>query len=227
MIPKLFFILLFISTLAFGQTRQEVKEQYLHAKDPETIKKNLPENGCRIYKSYDDYLQNKFIVGERIEPNSYEMIMGSKTIKVTQDGKIVKKKISDYNGKFISDEQGMCMRVDDGFLYIIVLQGPYCYYFRDDAASVSKSADGSFYIARKDADHLPMPYYSQTLSGEIISKPDKVLDELLEKYGLTDAYKSDKPKREMKDSVDDYNNKVQNRDIKYFAIINEKISGKQ
>ncbi|MEM0576887.1 hypothetical protein WFZ86_10290 [Flavobacterium sp. N6] len=43
----------------------------------------------------------------------------------------------------------------------------------------------------------------------------------LKEKGLLEAYKNDKPKREFKDSVNDYFNKLLNRNVKYVKLLNE------
>jgi hypothetical protein len=171
-------------------------------------------------------VSNKYVEDMRMEPGSYTMIMGSRDIKIDKKGKVEKVNLKDLSDYFISDQNGMCMRVYDADLFIVVIEGPYCYYFRDADANVHKSDDGTFSISRTDPEKLPMTFYSETIKGPIEKNADKKLEDLLKQYNLEDQYKKEKPKREMKDSVDEYNSKEKNRDIKYYIMINDIIAKK-
>jgi hypothetical protein len=86
-----------------------------------------------------------------------------------------------------------------------MVEGPLCYYaLRVDNAS---------------------RYYSETITGEMKKFKEKTFKKMLDQHGLGKKFEKDKPKREMKDTVNGYFNKQISWHIKYFHLLNEKLKG--
>ena len=115
------------------------------------------------------------------------------------------------------------MRVFDGDIYYVLVDGKICHYVKRSEGQVGYSGPGTLIITRYSPDDkLPGDYFSETINGEIKKLKGKDLDKLLEQYGLKDQYDADKVKREAKDSVDGYNSKGITKTSKYIKLINAK-----
>ena len=76
----------------------------------------------------------------------------------------------------------------------------------------------SFYALYFDNKFL---YFSDGVSGSLEKFKEKDLEERLEKKGLLEAFKKDKPKRELADDVNGYFNKEIDWYLKYIEILNK------
>ncbi len=156
----------------------------------------------RFYKSYQDYLDSKPIKGVRLMDGSMSstLFSGSKVKLIDDNGNVTKEgtvpsDIFTYNGYLI--------RVIDKTPYIVLVVGKLCYY--------------SEYAEQQKR------YYAEGWDGKLEFFKEGKFEDYLEKYGLLEAYKKDRPKREFKDDVNGYFNKVLNWQIDYFRILNKKM----
>lgn len=178
----------------------------------------------RFYNSPEDYKNNKPLEGVKIIEGSWRMVMGSESLEIEKDGKKERVKTKDLPSKWYTEDNGMLMRIDDGNVYFVVIEGPLCYYIRRVESRVSYDGPGKFYFSRLSReDHAARDYYSEGITGEIKKLKDSDLEGYLEKYNFTEEYKADKPKREKKDDVDDFITKGKNRIAKYILLVNEKM----
>lgn len=95
------------------------------------------------------------------------------------------------------------MRLIDNKPYIVLVAGKMCYY--------------SLYLEQQDR------YYAEGWNGKLMKFKENDFEEYLAKYNLLEDYKADKPKREFKDDVNGYFNKIVSWQIKYFNLLNEKM----
>lgn len=192
------FFALVWATFCFGQTNK------------------LKEN--KVYATVEDYKESKPVEGvlvNNVDKGGVELLKG---------GIKEKFKASKFPYTYFTKDNGMLMRVFDGDIYYVLIEGALCYYIKIKEGQVSYSGPGTFYVNRyMPSDYVPTDYYSETLTGEIKKLKDKDFDEYLEKQGLKTQYESDKTKREARDSVDDYKMKLKNKLAKYFRLLNEKL----
>lgn len=116
-------------------------------------------------------------------------------------------KLSKFPSKIFTyskfDSQFYLMKTYKSRSYIVLSYGKLCYY--------------AMYASQGKR------YYSETIDGKRKKFSAKVLEKYLEQYNLLASYEKDKPKREFKDNVNEYYNKVINWQIKYFDLLNEKM----
>lgn len=184
----------------------------------------IDKRAGKFYKSYEDYLKDESIAGVNLK----EMSDNGWTLEITENGKTEKYKDTKVPYSWFCNLQGILMRVYDGNIYYVIIEGPLCYYAKYREAWVGHSV----YVKTKklcsDYSYLPnsnssfSDYYSETINGEIKIFSNKYFKELLEKYGLKEQFEEDKIKREMKDSVMNIKNKEWNKRIKYIRLIFEK-----
>lgn len=217
------FLLLF-SVCAHAQqmTREEMKEMLFTKPTIEQIRKTRPK-ACYFYNSAEDYNNNKPVPNVEWVPYSYTMVLGSKKIEVIKNGAKEKIKIFETGYDWISNEDGMLMRMYDKEPYTLVVNGPICYYVQWQFGEASILSDGSYSFALS-MDKKFFDFYSLTLTGDLQKMDEKVLDEYLERFNLKEQYKNDKIKREMKDSVNDYHEKKIRKLVKYINLVNEKLT---
>jgi hypothetical protein len=212
-------------TTANGLTRDQVKQQFLTPKTDEEFYKDAKPNAGFMYKSLQDYYDNKPIPNIRMKHFSSTYDTKGDKVTFVENGVEKKYYAQDLAGKIISTEQGLPVRIQDNRFYILVVDGPICYYWFMQG-DVFKSPDGTFTFLCNSEDKA-FDYYSMTNTGVISRLENKIYNGWLEKYGLKEQYDNDKLKREMKDSVNDYMNKEKNKLVKYLLLINEKMkSGK-
>ena len=172
----------------------------------------------KFFKSYEDYKSDKPVEGIKVS-----VVKGS-TVEYTESGTKKKEKASKLPYSWFCNSEGMLMRVFDGDLYFVVVDGPISFYMKSGDGTVSKPDNSDYVIGGKFSDSYPDEYYSLTPNGAIEKLKNKILDEYLEKYNLTSQYENDpKYKREMKDCVMCWANKKTNKKIKYIKLINEKM----
>jgi hypothetical protein len=206
-------------------TREEARAKYLTKPTIEGIRKDHT-NACFFYKTADDYYNNNPVKNMEWVPYSYSMILGSEKFEVINNGNKEKVKISESGYDWMSNENGMLMRKFDKDFYIVVLNGPLCYYVQYQYGNVVEHSDGTYYFSSSLSDRKFFDFYSETLKGDVIKWKDKVLDTYLEQFGLMQQYKDEKIKREMRDSVDDYMSKEKNKLVKYLKMVNLKLTKK-
>lgn len=172
----------------------------------------------RVYTSYEDYKSGKSV--DDVLINNVD----KSGVELLKNGVKEKFKASKFPYPYFTKDNGMLMRIFDGDMYYVLVEGALCYYIKIKDGQVSYSGPGTFYVNRyMPSDYVPTDYYSETLTGEIKKLKDSEFENYLEKQGLKSQYESDKVKREAKDSVDDYKIKLKNKLAKYFRLLNEKL----
>ncbi|MBS1650931.1 MAG: hypothetical protein JSU07_02880 [Bacteroidetes bacterium] len=172
----------------------------------------------KVFASIEDYKINKPIDGISV----YNVDKSG--IELNKNGEKEKFKPSKFPYTYFTKENGMLMRIFDGDMYYVLVEGSLCYYIKIKEGQVSYSGPGTFYVNRySPSDFVPTDYYSEGLNGEIKKLKDKDFETYLGKNGLAAQYEEDKTKREAKDSVDEYKMKLKNKTAKYFKLINEKM----
>lgn len=178
-----------------------------------------------FFNSYEDYQQNKSVDGVKLK----EMSQYGSTVKIEKDGKTEEYKDSKIPYTWFCNNQGMLMRVFNGKVYYVIIEGAVTYYVKSIEAWTGYTYNTSTNEMRTEIMFIPNPneifkeYYSVTPTSEILVFKDKMFNEYLEKYGLKEQFEADKVKREMKDTVLDYKNKEWQKRVKYKKLINEKI----
>lgn len=173
----------------------------------------------KFFKSYEDYKAEKPVEGIKVNT-----CRGTK-IEYTENGVKQKCKASKLPYAWFCNDEGMLMRVFDGDLFYVIVDGAISIYVNAGDGTVSKPDNSDYRLVGKFSDSFPALYYSLTPNGQIEKLKDKMLEEYLEKYNLTSQYENDpKYKRERKDCVMCWQNKKANKKIKYAKLINEKIN---
>jgi len=178
-----------------------------------------------FFNSYEDYKQNKPIDDVKLK----EMSQYGSTVKIEKNGKTEEYKDSKIPYTWFCNNQGMLMRVFNGKVYYVIIEGAVTYYVKALEAWTGYTYNTSTNEMRTELMFMPNPnevfkeYYSETPTSEILVFKDKMFNEYLEKYGLKEQFEADKLKREMKDNVLDYKNKEWQKRVKYKKLINEKI----
>lgn len=171
----------------------------------------------KFFKSYEDYKADKPVEG--IKVNSCR---GTK-VEYTENGVTQKCKASKLPYAWFCNEEGMLMRVSEGDLYYVIVDGSISVYINAGDGTVSKPDNADYILTGKVSDSFPELHYSLSANGKIEKLKDSVLEEYLEKHKLTSQYENDpKYKRERKDCVMCWQNKKANKKIKYIKLINEK-----
>jgi len=163
-----------------------------------------------FYASLQDYIDNKPIKGVRIKNGSFSwsVVKGTDYKLIDDDGNVKKEDAKNLPAELFTYKRDnysepMLMRLIDGKPYIILAAGSLCYY--------------SLYLEQQDR------YYAEGWNGKLKKFKEGDFEEYLKKYDLLEQYKQDKPKREFKDDVNGYFNKIVSWQIKYFNILNSKM----
>jgi len=221
----LFILGLLIPVLSNAQmTREQAKAMVYQTPTLEEERKTHP-NACHFYKTAADYYADKPLENVDWRPYSYTMLAGTEKLEVINNGKTDKVKFAELPADWVTDESGVLMRRYNGKLYSVVVDGPLSYYVQFKNGDAYKANNGQWIFGLSSEDKF-FDFYSETLNGEIKKMDDKVLEKYLETYNLSQQYKADKPKREMKDTVNGYKSKQVNRDVKYIGLINEQLAKK-
>ncbi len=154
----------------------------------------------KFYKSIEDARANKFIDGYEIESKSWEMGFGKESFTVKSNSSSKKTKLKELPSEFYSYD-GAILKTVDNKACIVLIEGKYSYYSEYGQQAVT--------------------YYTEPKNGEVLSFSEKAFKKLLKTYRLLDNYEADEPKREKKDSVNDWFNKKLSRTVKYFKLLNE------
>lgn len=163
-----------------------------------------------FYKSLQDYIDDKPVKGTRMKNGSFSwtMIGGTDYKLIDDDGNVKKQDAKDLPAELFTYKRDdysapMLMRLIDNKPYIVLVAGKMCYY--------------SLYLEQQDR------YYAEGWNGKLMKFKENDFEEYLAKYNLLEDYKADKPKREFKDDVNGYFNKIVSWQIKYFNLLNEKM----
>ena len=155
-------------------------------------------SGDHFYKTLQDYIDDKPIKGVRIKT-----FRGSKKFELIDDAGNVSKGDPKQLPSEIFTYNGYLMRIIENKAYIVLAAGAFNHY-----------ADYNLQSSR---------FYSEGWNGELEKFKEGKFEDILEQNGLLEAYKNDKPKREFKDDVNDYFNKVVAWQNQYFIKLNKKI----
>lgn len=199
----------YTAEIPFNQTElNNIKEVVGPSADDGVV--NLKSHG-HFYKSLQDYLDNKPIPNFRIQSGSYSWttFTGTRYILVDDEGNLKKEDAKDLpsdlftyrSSEFVNSM--LLIRVIDKKPYIVLAAGKLCYY--------------SLYLEQGSR------FYAEGWDGELMKFKENDFEDYLAKYNLLEDYKKDKPKREAKDDVNGYFNKIVNWQIKYFNLLNEKM----
>ncbi|CAD0003137.1 hypothetical protein [Flavobacterium salmonis] len=164
---------------------------------------SFSQTNFRFYKTIEDYSNDKFIPGYKIVQNSFlYVIFAGESLLIKTDNGTERVGISHFCADFYSPEEDQLWRRYKNKSYIILAHGEFCFYVTPGFSSSPE-------------------YYSETISGPVKKFKSKALTKRLKEKGLLEAYEKDKPKREFKDSVNDYFNKLLARNIKYVNLLNQ------
>jgi hypothetical protein len=213
--------ILFAYTLCTAQiTRQEMKKALFS--EPTTERYRIVNaNACYVFNTAEDYYANKPIAGMEWRPWK-----SASKIELVTNGKEERKKYSEMEGKWFSDQEGFLMRNVKNTLYTVVVDGPICYYVEFYNGEVNRNADSTFSFSTSMGTGKYFEYYSETLKGDVKSWSDKLFRQYLKQFNLEEQFENEKVKREMKDSVWGFESKKLNKRLKYLKIINEKLAVK-
>ena len=177
-------------------------------------------NACYVYNSPAAYYANKPIAGISWRP----WTTSGKKIELEKNGKVEKVKIEDMGNVWFSDEKGLLLRPFDNGLYIVVVDGAFCYYVKYNDGFVFKYEDGTFAFGSDRSSGKFFDFYSEMLTGEIKGWSNSVFNKHMDDAGLLEQYDDEKVPREMKDSVWGFESKKLNKRVKYLKKYNEKAS---
>jgi hypothetical protein len=176
-----------------------------------------------LYKSIEDYKAKKPVEGVSVVPDSWRMLFGSESIELVKNGASEKTKLGNVPATVLTlEKDGMLMRIFEKDLYIVVVEGPLCYYRKRTEGRVGRNGSEFYFSRNSKDDNWGRDFYSEGINGEIKKLKESELEKRIEEKGLKAKYEADKPKRERKDSVDDYMTKSKNRVAKYIKLLNEK-----
>jgi len=163
-----------------------------------------------FYKSLEDYLNNKPVAGTRMKNGSFSwtMIGGTDYKLIDDDGNIKKEDAKNLPAELFTYKRDnystpMLIRLIEDKPYIVLVAGKLCYY--------------SLYLEQGSR------FYAEGWDGKLKKFKEDEFEAYLAKYNLLEDYKKDRPKREFKDDVNGYFNKVISWEIKYFNLLNEKM----
>ncbi|MBL7882881.1 MAG: hypothetical protein JNL69_02350 [Bacteroidia bacterium] len=163
-----------------------------------------------LYASLQDYIDNKPIKGVRVKNGSFSwsMLKGTDYKLIDDDGNIKKEDAKNFPAELFTYKRDnfsepMLMRLIDGKPYIILSAGKLNYY--------------SLY------EDQVQRFYAEGWNGKLKKFKESEFEKYLAKYSLLENYKKDKPKREFKDDVNGYFNKIVFWQIKYFNLLNSKM----
>lgn len=184
-----------------------------------------------FYLNISDYKAKKILPGYSVVPVTWKSGMGGKeSIEVNKNGTKDRLKASELPAEFLTEipesEGGVLMRVFNNEFYYVITDGPICYYIKKTDAEVfelngpsiysKQFTSGKYYSIKSDG---ITDYYSEGITGEIKKLKESELEKRLEEKSLKTKYEADKPKREKKDSVNDYITKTKNWIARYIKML--------
>jgi hypothetical protein len=184
-------------------------------------------NAQNFYKSIADYNAGKPMENVMVASGSWRMVMGRETVELEKDKTTERTKLSNLPSELFT-YNGKLMRVYDGHLYYVLVEGKYCYYVMKNESQVTGNCP-SFFIYHevqldpngKDIGNV-RDYFSESITGEIDKLKNKKLKDFLKEKGLDTQFDTEEPKREKKDSKDSFISKEINRNAKFIAVLNSK-----
>ena len=163
-----------------------------------------------FYKTVQDYIDDKPIAGVRMKNGSFSwtIVSGTKFTLIDDNGNVSKEKADKLPSDLFTYKSSdfatpFFVRLIDNKPYIVLSLGHLCFY--------------SLYSEQNKL------YTAEGYDGELDKFKQGNLEDYLKKYDLLDDYKKDKPKREMRDNVNDYFNKQVGWWLKYINLVNEKM----
>jgi hypothetical protein len=209
-------ILILVAFLSF--TFCFSQKYYTIGSGSNTYTVTVGQNAKNFFNSYGDYLANKPVEGIKL------IQLNSSSVKISEKGSELKVKASKLQYNWFCDEYGILMRIFEGDIYYVIVDGPFSFYINRGQGTVVKDDNSKYHIVGELSDSYPSEYYSLTPNGSISKLKESVLEEYLEKYSLLEDYKEDPAfKRERKDCVMCWQNKKTNKQIKYIKILNTKL----
>jgi len=179
-------------------------------------------NTGRVYKTYQDYLDNNPVKGYAIIKDSWSSVFGTNFLYIEKNGVKAKVKTTELPGNFYTeDSAGLLVRVYEKDIYVVVVEGQICYYVsRTEGKTTHEGNSWYFDVPFKESNPM-RDFYSETITGEVKKLSGSELGKLLEEKGLKKRYEAAKPKREFKDTVNGYETKLKRRIIKFITLYNQ------
>ncbi|MFM7016769.1 MAG: hypothetical protein ACKOX3_10625 [Bacteroidota bacterium] len=219
---KLVFVLMLLfPIIASAQQKKDLTLSRLQWGGTIEEYRKLHPNCCYFYNSSDDYYNNNPIKEMELVPKSERFLLGSWSIEVIKNGQTEKVKVNTLKDKWMSDEYGNLVRFYDNDWYVVLVNGPLCYYvqYQNGFGNVDENKN---YTLWSSFDGKFLDYYSFTLNGKVEKMDNKFFNGYLEKNAMKDAYDDDKVIREKHDSSMSYTLKWVNKRIRYTILMNEK-----
>lgn len=209
--------LIFIMTLIFV-SKNIYCQSYTVTSGSNSYVVTVGKHAKKFFKSYEDYLADTPIEGVKL------IELKPSSLKYSDNGTDQKVKASKLTYNWFCNEDGILMRVFDGDIYYVVVDGPISFYIKRNEGTVVKPDKQDYNIGGELSDSYPKEYYSLTPNGPIEKLKESILEEYLDKYNLRKNYDTDPAyKREARDCVMCWQNKKTNNQIKYIKIINSKM----
>jgi hypothetical protein len=168
-----------------------------------------------FYNSLEDWQAKKPSSEYKIKSGSQSFNWGGESFKlIDKNGNGDKENLSKAPSILFTycpenDNVLYLYRIFEGYSYSVILTGNICVY--------------TFRKTTGNGGQKDVLYYSEGgIKGDLKKFSENVLEDWLTKANLLETYKNDKPKREAKDNVSDYYNKVVGRYIKYIDMLNKK-----
>lgn len=184
-----------------------------------------------LYNSLEDYKAKKSVLSYSVMPATWKSGIGGKeSVEINKSGSKDRIKLGELPATFLTElpesEGGVIMRVYNNELYYVLAEGPICYYVKKSDADVYELHGPSFYSKQittgkyfySKGDGIT-DYYSEGITAEIKKLKESDLEKKIEVKGLKSQCENDKPKREKKDSVNDYITKTKNWTAKYIKML--------
>lgn len=205
-------ILAFIANVTFAQA------SYTVTSDGKDYVVTIGKYANKFFKSYEDYVAGTPIDGVKLKE------LKESSFKYTENGTDQKVKASKSPYAWFCNEDGILMRIFDGDIYYMLVDGPISFYIKVSDGKVWKPDCCDYNIGGNLSNSYPPEYCSLTPNGPIEKLKENFLDEYLTKYNLKTAYDKDpKYKREARDCVMCWQVKKSNKQIKYIKLLNEKM----
>lgn len=162
--------------------------------------------GTPFFKTYEDYINKKPVPGPMVQMNSLKSnIATGSSVVIIENGKEDRVSCDKLPYDLFSYYGGYMFQ-----LIKVVNKTPY---------RVLTMGKMSYYADPFDNQRR----FYQIDNGEVNRFRKGELEDFLKKYGLLEEFERTKPKRERKDDVNGYFNKVVNHEIEYINKISEKM----
>jgi hypothetical protein len=180
-------------------------------------KKDDCDHSFKVYNSYEDYVACKPVPGVEYNGSEKKFMYA---VEIVENGvkKTVKDKDLTYNW---FTEKGFLMRVFDHEIYYVLANGNICFYVKAKQASIYRRSADDISISYNDMEKYK-DYYSDGINGEIKVLKGQYFEGLLEKNGLLEQYKADKPKHGIKEDDMTYYHRQYVWEVKYKKLVSQK-----